>query len=141
MKKFIVATAALFLLTGCGNKLTCTKTDDSDGVKSYNKMTFTYNDNKIKNVAMRMEIGIPEEYKDIAGVLESSFKAEFSPFEEYGATLKTEIKDDKMIGTLEYDATNLKEEELKSMEKNFLYISGNKAKAREALESNGYKCK
>ena len=130
MKKIILTTLTLILLTGCGNKIIC-KTKDGDVSEKYK---ITYKENEITNIE------IQKTYK-------FSDKKEYNAFEKIVKQITTQEKNEnieisykkknkKYIITQKYNIPSISEEELKEHG-----LSKNKEELINNLKNNGLKCK
>ena len=71
MKKILfLSILSLFLLTGCGksNTITCTGTQDEDGIKVKSEIKAEIKDNKVTNVTAKMEFDDSKTASTMCGI-------------------------------------------------------------------------
>ena len=144
-KRFLGLLAMTILLaTGCGTKketLTCTNVDEStEGVKSTQVVKVDFEDKKLTNLAMDIDVEVDDQYKDYISMFTSSMEEEFADFEdETGMTVDISEKDNKVLVKL-----NANYKDMDSETKKELGIVDEKAdtnEVKESLEEEGFTCK
>lgn len=109
LKKIILASLPLFLITGCSKKLTCTFSEE-EGL--HDKVVVTFKDDKPKTVNVYGEISVLEEDKTDEDKLISEFK---KTYEEQGyENVEVDFKKGKIIISAEKDATKYLDDDVKT---------------------------
>lgn len=128
MKKILITSITLLLLTGCGNKITC-KTNKDTVSETYK---IEYSDNTITNITTikTYKFKTKEEFKNFEPMLVYYTKT--------GDNIKSSYKkkSKKYILKQEYNIDNLTEEELTKYG-----LSKNKEELVNNLKNNGLTCK
>lgn len=146
-KYLLLALLCVMCLSGCGKKtLTCTDTNNEDGIKSIETIKFKFKKNKIKsfNVSVENEAtddSIKNNWDTFVSMLESTFKVDE---ETKGITVKTDSNDKKYTYSVsvdvdldkieDEDALGFDLEEMKKYENAYDEI-------KSELEKEGYTCK
>lgn len=116
MKKIILVLCA-FLLTGCKSKLVCTLESEEQIYKEEQKITFNFDDNKVKDVKVNYTMTFDDE---------ETAKTYLNIFESLDENYEVNLDRNKI--------------DIKSY-KNYEQYDKNKDELRDELEKNGYLCK
>ena len=130
MKKIIIISTTLLLLTGCGNTIIC-KTTGGKIIEEYN---IKYNKNEITNLTTKKtyKLDTKEQFKNFESIIQYTVKANTSE----NITAKYKKKNKKYILIQDYNINKMSEEE--SIK---LGVSKNKEELVNRLKNNGLTCK
>ena len=130
MKRIILTTLTIILLTGCGNKIVC-KTKDGDVSENY---TITYKENEITSIENEKKYKFDN--KDEFNSFEKIIKKMTTQNKNENIDVSYKKKNKKYILTQKYDIKNIEEETLKKYG-----LSKNKEELINNLKNNGLTCK
>lgn len=130
MKKLILISLTLLVLTGCGNKIKC-KTTGGKIIEEYN---IKYNKNEITNLTTKKtyKLDTKEQFKNFESIVQYNVKASTAP----NVTAKYKKKNKKYILIQEYNVEKMTEEEL-----NKYSLNKNKDEFVNNLKNSGLTCK
>ena len=91
VKVVALLVVGIFLLTGCGSqKLTCTMSEEEDGLLTTNEVVMEFDDEKVSQVTMTVDMKITEEVSDDEWEASKSFMTGiFEETNENGIQLST----------------------------------------------------
>ena len=119
---------ALFVLTGCGDKLVATKVTEESGMKVQEKIEVSFKNDKVDKVKMTMTF----DNKETAEAMKSLFTLGLSMSEE---DIKMDVKQSGKSLIVTFDAKAYAEYAGESD------VNMTKAEMKKALEEEGYKVK
>ena len=95
VKVVALLVVGIFLLTGCGSqKLTCTMSEEEDGLLTTNEVVMEFDDEKVSQVTMTVDMKITEEVSDDEWEASKSFMTGiFEETNENGIQLSTAVDD------------------------------------------------
>lgn len=130
MKKLIIISLTLLLLTGCGNTIICKTT----GGKITEEYKIKYNKNEITNLTTKKtyKLDTKEQFEKFESIVQYNVKASTAP----NVTAKYKKKNKKYILIQEYNVEKMTEEEL-----NKYSLNKNKDEFVNNLKNSGLTCK
>lgn len=89
LKLLVIAVVGLFCLTGCGEKtLTCTNTEEDNGVSMVQEARMTFKDDKVTKVRMSIEASATsDELREYWSSFISMMESQYEEVNEDGVTL------------------------------------------------------
>jgi len=144
MKKVLfVGLFCTLILTGCGGKtLTCTMSEEEDGMTMSNEMKFTFDKEgeKITKGSVVFDVEVDEEYAEYLDELEEDLKDEFEDIEDF-ADVKLKTKNNSFSVEIKYSTKDLSEDELEELYYADIYDDVTYEELKEELEDSGFTCK
>ena len=146
VKVVALLVVGIFLLTGCGSqKLTCTMSEEEDGLLTTNEVVMEFDDEKVSQVTMTVDMKITEEVSDDEWEASKSLMTGiFEETNENGIQLSTAVDDSEHAFRMVLDidltkasADALEEYGLEDMVNSTATYDEIKANA----EDDGYTCK
>lgn len=134
-KLLALGLVSMLVLTGCGKKLTCTKTSDSDDMKSTEKIVLKYDSKgeEVKSGTMTGTIKVSDDYKDYLETMKKSFDKSYEDRKGYTASAK--ISGNTLKVKVSFKTSKMSDDDKK-------YLGYDNYKDTKAdLEDSGYKCK
>ena len=146
-KKYFMITAlalSIITLSGCVGEvktLECTKTIETEGMKTKELLNAEFSKNKVTNINMSILFDTTGQEKELTKVLEATLNDTFE--EEYGNKKGVEYKvnaTSSEVGvSIKMELDKMTEEDKKELDVNDNYSTYDDSK--KALEDEGYTCK
>jgi len=145
MKKFkllALSLSAMFLLTGCGKTLTCTLSEEEDGIEVEEEWKIKYNgDNEITKVDMKSKYTLTDddyedEWEDFVDFFDE-IAEEAEEEDEEGVKISTKSGKDTYEMTVKLDTKKAKNSVIDGFYDHKMDIE----ELEEYLEDRDYKCK
>lgn len=139
MKKLTLFVLISILLTGCSSKtLTCTKTEEKDPGATVKKQVIVFENNKLKNMEVNMDLKLNDSYQDYSSMIKKSFEKSFEEYKnKKGITLNIQEKSNVITVNIKADYNKLNDESKKLMK-----ITDTSYKSvKKSVQKDGYTCK
>lgn len=145
MKKYlgllVVMVFGFAFLTGCGSTktLTCTRSEDEEGMEMNTTMNVTFDNDVISGANAIMEFKVPEEYLKVLPIekFAEEIEKEFIGSIPEGVTTDTKSKGDTITITMDIDVDKLDNKSKEEMD-----LDGSSyEEVKKSLEEEGYSCK
>lgn len=145
IKFLLVAVVAVLFVTGCGNNLTCTKTEEESGIKVSQTISMDFNGNKVNYVKMTVDsVAIDETIKDNWDIFVNILDGQFEPKNEKGIKLSTNNDKNKYTYSVSYEV-DLNKADKDALEEigleNLLTSTDSREDVKKDAEADGYTCK
>lgn len=146
LKLLTIVVVGLLCLTGCGEKtLTCTNTEEDNGVKMVQEAQMTFKDDQVTKVRMSIEAtATDDDIKEYWGSFISAMESQYEEVDEEGVklTLTNDEKNYKFIMTVEVDVTKASEDALVEYDLEQLAdTTATLGEVKKEAEADGFTCK
>lgn len=130
MKKLIIISLTLVLLTGCGNKIIC----KTQGGKITEKYTIKYSNNQVTKLTTNKtyKLDTKEQFEKFESIIQYNVKASTAP----NISAKYKKKNKKYILIQDYNIEKMTDEELEKYS-----LNKNKDEFVNSLKNSGLTCK
>ena len=143
--KYGVLALVLVLVSGCGSTskgkvLTCTMSENSEGMDMAMTMKATFENDKATKVTMDTKVTVDESMASYVDMLKSTFDAQFKAYaEKDGVKYSSKASGKTVSFTIEIDEKKVSKEDLEAMEMDG--ANGSYDEAKSSLETAGWSCK
>ena len=146
LKLLTIVVVGLLCLTGCGEKtLTCTNTEEDNGVKMVQEAQMTFKDDQVTKVRMSIEAtATDDDIKEYWGSFISAMESQYEEVDEEGVklTLTNDEKNYKFNMTVEVDVTKASEDALVEYDLEQLAdTTATLEEVKKEAEADGFTCK
>lgn len=146
LKLLTIVVVGLLCLTGCGEKtLTCTNTEEDNGVKMVQEAQMTFKDDQVTKVRMSIEATATDnDIKEYWGSFISAMESQYEEVDEEGVklTLTNDEKNYKFNMTVEVDVTKASEDALVEYDLEQLAdTTATLEEVKKEAEADGFTCK
>ena len=146
LKLLTIVVVGLLCLTGCGEKtLTCTNTEEDNGVKMVQEAQMTFKDDQVTKVRMSIEAtATDDDIKEYWGSFISAMESQYEEVDEEGVklTLTNDEKNYKFNMTVEVDVTKASEDALVEYDLEELAdTTATLEEVKKEAEADGFTCK
>lgn len=153
---FLAAIAVMVCLTACGTvktnttktsektskseTLNCTKEEtDDDGLAFNQDVTAIFENNKVTNLDMKIDVVLDESMKSYADMMKDALANEYKSFSDNGAKVDFSVNENIVTISISMDVKNMTKDQLKQVDMEDVY--GTKKETKKAFEAEGYTCK
>lgn len=146
VKVVALLVVSIFLLTGCGSqKLTCTLSEEEDGMIYTSEVIMTFKDDKVNEFTMNMDMKLNDD--DMITMWDSfvsTMNSTFEPVEEDGIKISTAVDEDNHAFRVTYEVSldEASEETIEEYDLSDMINSDETLEEiKSGMEEEGYTCK
>ena len=144
MKKVLVfGLVCTLFLTGCGGKkLTCTMSENENGMTSEAKVVLTFDKEgkEIQKGTVTMSVKVGEEYASLLYYMVAAAETEYAGIKDF-AKVYIKSSDNSISAKVSYKTKGLTEDQLDELEYAGVYDDTTYEETKESFEDMGYTCK
>ena len=147
VKLFGILAISVLFITGCGNQktLTCSMSEEDDGLSMNQELNVVYEEDKIANVRMSMDAKITDDqYQEYWDMFVSMMESQYEEKNADGIKLSTKSNDDNYTFniTLDVDLEKASADDLATYDlEDLADETATYEELKEQLEESGYTCK
>lgn len=147
VKLFGILAISVLFITGCGNQktLTCSMSEEDDGLSMNQELNVVYEEDKIANVRMSMDAKITDDqYQEYWDMFVSMMESQYEEKNADGIKVSTKSNDDNYTFniTLDIDLEKASADDLATYDlEDLADETATYEELKEQLEESGYTCK
>ena len=147
VKLFGILAISVLFITGCGNQktLTCSMSEEDDGLSMNQELNVVYEEDKIANVRMSMDAKITDDqYQEYWDMFVSMMESQYEEKNADGIKVSTKSNDDNYTFniTLDVDLEKASADDLATYDlEDLADETATYEELKEQLEESGYTCK
>ena len=147
VKLFGILAISVLFITGCGNQktLTCSMSEEDDGLSMNQELNVVYEEDKIANVRMSMDAKITDDqYQEYWDMFVSTMESQYEEKNADGIKVSTKSNDDNYTFniTLDVDLEKASADDLATYDlEDLADETATYEELKEQLEESGYTCK
>ena len=147
VKLFGILAISVLFITGCGNQktLTCSMSEEDDGLSMNQELNVVYEEDKIANVRMSIDAKITDDqYQEYWDMFVSMMESQYEEKNADGIKVSTKSNDDNYTFniTLDVDLEKASADDLATYDlEDLADETATYEELKEQLEESGYTCK
>ena len=147
VKLFGILAISVLFITGCGNQktLTCSMSEEDDGLSMNQELNVVYEEDKIANVRMSMDAKITDDqYQEYWDMFVSMMESQYEEKNADGIKVSTKSNDDNYTFniTLDVDLEKASADDLATYDlEDLADETATYEELKDQLEESGYTCK
>ena len=147
VKLFGILAISVLFITGCGNQktLTCSMSEEDDGLSMNQELNVVYEEDKIANVRMSMDAKITDDqYQEYWDMFVSMMESQYEEKNADGIKVSTKSNDDNytLNITLDVDLEKASADDLATYDlEDLADETATYEELKDQLEESGYTCK